>query len=84
MALTELDEDALRIFTFEPIASFEGCREKPAFLGHGALLCDQEVAFVSIEKENSPYGQKDEEDVECEQPERDAGGMAELQGESSV
>ena len=58
--------------------------EEPALLRHRSLLGDEEVALVRVEDENTPDRKKDEENVEGEQSERDAGGMAKLQDDSSV
>ena len=76
MTLSELNEDPLRVFAVESVACLDRGGEEPALLSHGAFLGDQQVAFVGVEEENSSNRKKNEENIEGEQSERDARGMA--------
>ena len=78
MTLSELHQDSLGVLAVEAIARFDGGSEKAAFLSHGALLSDQQVTFVGVEKEHPTDRQEDEEYVEREKSEGNSRGMAKL------
>ncbi len=77
MALAELDQDPLGVGGFETPGRLEGGGEQSALLGHCAFLCFEEVALIGVEDENTGHGQEDDQHIERQQPDGDAGEPAE-------